>query len=90
MEPWKEKKKEQTIAMAMTQLRLATNNKHHVAVVGCIHFILVAVSMPIAITNIDTSYLRTIKGYITKLITNATMGHFWYYLSANTGTNYIH
>jgi len=52
-----------------------------VVVVGCIHFILVAVSTPIAITNIDTYYLHTIKWYVTKLITNATMGHFWYYQS---------
>ncbi len=73
--------KKQMIAMAMTQLRLATNNKHIVACVVCIKFILVAVSMPIAVTNIDTSYLRTIKRYITKLITNAAMGHFGYYLS---------
>jgi len=35
-----------------------------------------AVLTPIAITNIDTFYLRTIKGYITKLVTNAIMGYF--------------
>jgi len=76
--------KKQMIVMAMTQLCLATNNKHIVAVVVCIEFVLVTVSMPIAITNIDTSYLCTIKRYITKLITNAAMDilgtiyNYWY------------